>query len=203
MISRVTTTVRKRLKRWLIIGTLLAVGWAAFVCIRIVRFSSLDERHHADCIILLGAAVHSGRPSPVFEQRIRHAVQLFHGGVAPRIIFTGGVGKGSSVAESEVGKDFAVSLGIPVASIFTEKVSHTTFQNLSEAQRIMNQRQWESAILVSDPYHMFRATRMAQHLGIRSQSSPTTTSVYRSFNIRFTFLLRELYFVHHFQLFRI
>jgi uncharacterized SAM-binding protein YcdF (DUF218 family) len=62
----------------------------------------------------------------------------------------------------------------------------------------MRQHGIESAVVVSDPLHMKRAMMMADDLGIVAASSPTPTSRYRSLKTKLRFLLRELYFIHHY-----
>ena len=74
--------------------------------------------------------------------------------------------------------------------------SHTTVQNLAEAQAIMQAQGLKTAILVSDPLHLRRAMWMARDLGIDAVSSPTPTSRYRSWSARLRFLRRELHYWH-------
>jgi uncharacterized SAM-binding protein YcdF (DUF218 family) len=56
----------------------------------------------------------------------------------------------------------------------------------------------KSAIIVSDPLHMKRAMMMAEDLGIEAASSPTPTTRYRSLQTKLGFLIREIYFFHHY-----
>ena len=56
----------------------------------------------------------------------------------------------------------------------------------------------KSAIIVSDPLHMKRAVMMAGGLGINAVSSPTPTTRYRSLWTQLGFLIREIYFFHHY-----
>jgi uncharacterized SAM-binding protein YcdF (DUF218 family) len=138
-------------------------------------------------------------PSPVFEERIRHGVALYHAGFASKILFTGGYGAGKKHSESQVGTVFAEQLGIPCADILSEEESHTTKQNLSHAMILMQQHGLKTAIIVSDPLHMKRTMMIANHLGMDAFSSPTPTSRYRSLHSKLKFMARELYFVHHFM----
>jgi uncharacterized SAM-binding protein YcdF (DUF218 family) len=161
-------------------------------------FGATDRAAPADCIIVLGSAIEGNQPSPVFEQRIRHSIQLYKKGLAPRILFTGGIGDGERYSESAVAAAYAESQGVPKTNILMETVSRTTHQNLSEAQAIMHRNNMRSAIIVSDPLHMKRSMMMAHDLGIEAVSSPTPTSMYRSWKTQMEFLLRELYFFHHY-----
>lgn len=181
--------------RWLTAGLF---AWLLIVGVMIWNFGGEDHSKRSDCIIVLGAAVRGDKPSPVFEERIRHAVDLFQRGEAPIIIFTGGYGDGATHAESEVGASYAVAEGVSQAAILTETQSRTTRQNLTEAKRLMDSAGLESAIIVSDPLHLKRASVMAEDLGISGVTSPTPTSRYRSLSTKLGFLLREVYFYNHY-----
>ena len=85
-------------------------------------------------------------------------------------------------------------------NFFFEKISKTTKQNLLEAQKIMNQNGFKTAIIVSDPLHLFRTNQIANLLQIKAQTSPTPFSVFQSFGTQRDFLLRELFFCNYFWL---
>jgi len=72
-------------------------GYLAAITLQIRNQSNLDEARPADAIIVLGAAEYRGRPSPVLEARLNHALFLYLKGLAPRIITTGGAGGASSI----------------------------------------------------------------------------------------------------------
>lgn len=198
--------VKKTVRRWwwLWVAVLGPLLWLGFLAGSIHRFGMRDqaEAQAADCIIVLGAAVAEAeaKPSPVFEERIRHGIHLYQAGLAPVILFTGGVGQGKRYAESEVAAAYAVAAGVPAAAILQENRSRTTWENFAEAHRLMQARGLRSAIVVSDPYHLKRACWMAKDMGIRPYASPTPTTRYRSLRSKVPFLLRELYFWHHYGL---
>ena len=177
---------------------LLPLAWLAALGTAIWIYGAADRAVTSDCAIVLGAAAYGTQPSPVFEERIRHAIDLYRTGLVAKIIFTGGYGTGADHAESEVGAAYAERAGIPAADVFVELRSRTTQQNLAEAKILMAAHGWRTAILVSDPLHMRRAMWMAADLGISAVSSPTPTSRYRSFKTKFKFLRHELYFWHHY-----
>ena len=172
--------------------------WLLLLGSAIWRFGSVEQARQSNCIIVLGAAARNGIPSPIFEERIRHGVEVYNRGLAGTLIFTGGFGEGSKSSESVVGRDWALAEGVPASAILIEERSHTTHQNLSEATRLMKARGLQSAIIVSDPLHMKRSIRMARDLGIDAVSSPTPSSAYHSLGPKLGFLFRELYFYHHY-----
>ncbi|MGD9780637.1 MAG: YdcF family protein [Kiritimatiellia bacterium] len=180
-------------------GLLLAIfAWLATLGTAIGLYGASDRAVESDCAIVLGAAAYGNRPSPVFEERIRHGIALYRTGLVSKIIFTGGYGTGAPRAESEVAAAYAVREGVPEADILVELRSRTTQQNLAEAKILMESNGLRTAILVSDPLHMRRAIWMAKDLDIPAVSSPTPTTRYRSFNTQFRFLRRELYYWHHY-----
>jgi uncharacterized SAM-binding protein YcdF (DUF218 family) len=192
--------MRKRIKR-IVLGLIIAATiWCFIVATSIWRYGNRDDAVKADCIIVLGAAVEGENPSPVFAERIRHGIDLYKTDYAPKMIFTGGYSEWQKYSESGIAAFVATQRGVPSNDIFTEEKSRTTQQNIAEAVALMKTHNLKSAIIVSDPLHMKRAMMMADDHGIAAVSSPTPTTRYRSLRTKFGFLVRELYFVHHYVL---
>ncbi|MBB5878566.1 uncharacterized SAM-binding protein YcdF (DUF218 family) [Xanthomonas sp. F4] len=182
--------------RWLLRLAALLGLWLLGVAIYIVWVGDRDQAAPADAIIVLGAAAYDAKPSPVFEERIRHGLDLYQRGYAPTLIFTGGFGNGARFAESQVARRYALRHDVPADAILIETVSRTTRQNLIEARRLMREHGLHRVIVVSDPLHMARALRLCEELQIDALASSTPSSRFRSFQTRWRFLLQELYFFH-------
>lgn len=187
-----------RFKATLSASLVITGAWLAFVAHSIWQYGKTDQAKASDCIIVLGTAIEGDRPSLVFEQRLRHGVHLYQQNLAKRIIFTGGFGQQQTHSESQVAANYALQQGIPPSAILIEETSRTTQQNLAQARALMEKHQLRSAIIVSDPLHMKRSVMMAKDLRIYAVSSPTPTSMYRTWKTQSGFLLRELYFFHHY-----
>ena len=179
------------------------LAWLVGVGGLVVGFGpSLHFERPTEAIVVLGAGVEIDRPSPVFEARLRHAVELYQAGSAPLLVFTGGTGNGDQLSEAEVGRQFALAAGVPPDAIRVDTRSRTTFQNLEEAKRILDAEGIPRSIrIVSDPDHLLRATWMAHRLGFGVFHEATPYSRYRSWRTRLPFVAREVYFLHHFALF--
>jgi uncharacterized SAM-binding protein YcdF (DUF218 family) len=169
----------------------------------IYTYGNQNQHRQADAAIVLGAAVWGDKPSPVFRERINHAINLYKNGDVRTIIFTGGVGESNEPAESIVGKHYAIAHGVNKADILTETESRTTQQNLKNAQKVALSHQLTNFLIVSDPIHMKRSVSMARDLGMDAYSSPTPTTRYQSLNSKLEFLLRETYFYFVYLLFKI
>lgn len=85
-------------------------------------------------------------------------------------------------------------------NFFFETKSKTTKENLSEAKQIMKENKLETAIIVSDPLHLFRTNQIANLLQMKVQTSPTPYSRYQSWQSKSGFLFRELFFCQVFWL---
>ena len=176
---------------------LVVLFWLVGVAAYITWVGQRDDARPADAIIVLGAAAYDAKPSPVFEERIRHGIDLYRRGLAPKLIFTGGYGGvGARFSESQVARRYALRQGVPDKAILIESLSRNTHDNLRQASLLMQQHQLHDVIVVSDPLHMARALRISQELGIRAVGSPTPTSRFRTFATRWRFLLQEVYFFH-------
>jgi uncharacterized SAM-binding protein YcdF (DUF218 family) len=176
---------------------LLVLVWLAGVAAYIIWTGQRDDAGPADAIIVLGAAAYDAKPSPVFEERIRHGIDLYQRGLAPKLIFTGGYGgAGARFSESQVARRYALRQGVPDDAILIESISRNTHENLRQASTLMQDHDLHSAIIVSDPLHMARALRLSGELGIRAKGSPTPTTRFRSFATRWRFLMAEVYFFH-------
>ena len=176
-----------------ILSVLIAVCLIA-VAFDIVNYGKRDEKAPSDVAIVLGAATTNGEVSPVYRERINHAIWLYENGYVDYLILTGGFGDGNSVSDSAAAKNYAISRGIPENVIFIEESSTITEENLEQAKIIMDNNSFNTAILVSDPLHMKRAMRMADDYGIDALTSPTPTSMYRTPKTKLPFLLREEFF---------
>jgi len=173
-------------RRWLlllilvVVVVLLCLGITA---IQIVRSASLQENHPADAIVVFGAAEYSGRPSPVLKARLDHALDLFHRGLAPVVITTGGAASDPVYSEGGVGKDYLMRHGVPERSLIAETQGRDTSESAVRVATIMRANGLHSCIAVSDAYHVFRIRKLLEHEGVgpvytapRADSRPHTVS---------------------------
>jgi uncharacterized SAM-binding protein YcdF (DUF218 family) len=188
-----------RIRRWLRgvgILTLVVALWLGVVAGWIVAFGESDHARPSDCAIVLGAAAYGSKPSPVFAERINHAVALYQSGTVKHLLFTGGSVIEADQSESAVARNHAIAAGVPEAAILTESQSRTTAQNLVQAKGVMDHHGLKTAVIVSDPLHLKRAASMAAGLGINAVTSPTPTSRYRTWKVKAGFLVREVFYLH-------
>jgi uncharacterized SAM-binding protein YcdF (DUF218 family) len=186
----------------ILLGLCLAIALYVIVqAVSIHNFGFGDDEAHADVAIVLGAAAYHKKPSPVFRERINHAINLYKDGRVERIMLTGGYGHGAAFAEAEVARIYCLDQGLPESALLMETKSTTTWENLREAKPILDDNGWESALIVSDPWHLKRAVAMARRLDIEARPAGTPTTRFQSFRTRAGFLLKEFWYYHQFLLF--
>jgi uncharacterized SAM-binding protein YcdF (DUF218 family) len=175
-------------------GLLLSAAllWLLSVAVVIIA-GAWPTIRQADAIVVLGAAQYNGRPSPVLQARLDHALDLYDRGLATRLIFTGGTGVGDTVSEAEVSRRYALSHGVPASAIMTERDGLSSAQSVRAAAALMQSAGLESALIVSDSYHMMRLELLARRSHIVPYRAPAANAPIDAASRarRWEYLLRE------------
>ena len=156
----------------LLIGAALGAVSIFSIAGEIRRQSTVDEARPADVIVVLGAAEYRGRPSPVLEARLNHALFLYLQRMAPRILTTGGRGGDPVFTEAEVGRAYLSKRGVPSEAILVESEGESTVHSIAAAAEIMRRMNLTSCIVVSDGYHIYRVKKMLESGGMSVYGSP-------------------------------
>jgi uncharacterized SAM-binding protein YcdF (DUF218 family) len=168
---------RRPVRRFLITVGALVLAYFGLTTVLVTTAMARDDRPRSDAIVVLGAAQYEGRPSPIYQARLEHALELYRDGVAPLLIFTGGRGvEGERWTEGAAGRRWAEEHGVPSGQILVEESSKTTYQNLDGVAEMLRPKGLRDVVLVSDPFHMFRALAQAREVGLVPHPSPTRSS---------------------------
>ncbi|MGZ3330638.1 MAG: YdcF family protein [Gemmatimonadaceae bacterium] len=157
------------------IVVVMFVLWASSATAVLV-WSSRDEAQPAQVIVVLGAAQYAGKPSPVLRARLDHALDLWDRHLASLLILTGGTGAGDTTSEAAVGRNYARKHGVPDSAILVENEGRTTSESMRAVAGMLEVRGLQTALLVSDPFHMLRLRILARRFGFTPYTSPTQTS---------------------------
>lgn len=164
---------RRWLWRGLALAVVLLVGYVVLTFAQVVWTSRRDGARHADAIVVLGAAQYNCRPSPVLEQRLDHALDLYHQDLARRVVVTGGKQAGDRCTEASTSADYLMRHGVPDSHILRENKGQNTWESLGAAARILRDRDLRRAVLVTSGYHALRAREIAGELGLDASVSPS------------------------------
>jgi uncharacterized SAM-binding protein YcdF (DUF218 family) len=171
--ARHVVAIIRRLLTIAVVLTFLA--WLMSVS-AVLIWSSRDEARPAQAIVVLGAAQYAGKPSPVLRARLDHALDLWNRKLASLLILTGGTGTGDTTSEAAVGRTYVRKHGVPDSAILVENEGRTTSESMRAVAGMLEVRGLQSALLVSDPFHMLRLRILARRFGFTPYTSPTQTS---------------------------
>lgn len=170
---------------------LCAIIGAAFVfaasSLAVIRGKTAYKPEKADVIIIPGAK--TGSLSLYY--RCDRALELYEQGFAQHIIATGAKGDDEWRTEARDAVEYLVERGVPREAIALDEHSCTTEQNLQNARDIMQARKWDSAIIATSDFHVYRCMQLARKLGIDASGAPSR--VYEPFAKDYT--MREVWIV--------
>lgn len=128
----------------------------------------------ADAILVLGAGIWIDKPSPMLEDRLLEAINLYEQNVAPKIIMSGDHAR---VEYDEVNsmKSFAIEKGIPSEAIFMDHAGFSSYESIYRAKEIFGVKK---IIIVTQKYHLYRALYIANQLGIEAYGVPSNPRNY-------------------------
>jgi uncharacterized SAM-binding protein YcdF (DUF218 family) len=166
----------KVIRRILTVVVVLSFSLWLISAAAVLIWSSRDEARPAQAIVVLGAAQYAGRPSPVLRARLDHALELWNRHLASLLILTGGTGEGDTTSEAAVGRTYVRRHGVPDTAIVEENAGRTTSESMRAVAGMLEVRGLQTALLVSDPFHMLRLRILARRFGFTPYTSPTKTS---------------------------
>jgi len=117
-----------------------------------------DTPRKADVIVAFGGGVgETGKPGTSTIERARYAAELYNQGYADKIIFSSGYFY-AHYNDAENMRLLALSMGVADRDIILEEAAGSTYENAIFSSEILNKNGWASALLVSSPYNMRRAS---------------------------------------------
>jgi len=118
-----------------------------------------------DCILVLGCQVKSdGVPSHMLEDRLRRGVELYHAGVAPKLLMSGDHGQ-TDYDEVNTMKQYAIDAGVPSEDIFMDHAGFSTYESMYRAKEVFCA---SKILIVTQEYHLYRAIYVARALGLEA-----------------------------------
>jgi SanA protein len=187
---------RARKMFWVILLLGLAVLAAAWSMNQWVRYRaqpyivSAEGVEHAQAAIVLGALVYNktGRLSPVLQDRVDTAIQLYKAGKVDRLLMSGDHGD-PFYDEVNSMRAYAAQKGVPDEHIFTDHAGFNTYDTMARARRVFLV---DNAVVVTNGFHLHRSVFLARQAGIRAQGVAADQHELfdASFNDRREFLAR-------------
>lgn len=140
-------------------------------------------------VIVLGCKVKENKPSLMLKHRLDAAVKYLKKNPESKCVVSGGQGSNETETEASVMKNYLINSGISAEKIYEEDKSKNTLQNIQNSKEIIEKENLnETAVIISDGFHQFRAYLIANKLGIKSYG----ISGYTSFWLVPTYCAREI-----------
>ncbi len=167
------------------IACAVAIAMTLYVSLTFVTVLSVghtDAGNTADAVVVLGAAQYDGRPSPLLESRLQHALDLFNEKRVMFIAVTGGKRPGDRFTEAAASQRWLTNRGVPESLIIREDTGRTTWESLYNLARVLSSRDIWMVLVSTDRWHMQRSVLTLREFGVHAEPSATSTSPLQGFS---------------------
>ncbi len=157
---------------WRVIRTLILLGLLVLFLPRIItsiyavfRTFSVENVSPERVAIVFGAGLRrDGSPTVVLRDRVETATQLYFDGKVEKLLMSGD-NRYENYNEPEAMRQHALSLGVPDEAIVLDYAGRRTYDTCYRARAIFGV---ESAILVTQDFHLPRALFTCNALGVKA-----------------------------------
>jgi SanA protein len=170
-----------RLMFWLIIAALIIFGLPRLLTeiLSIGKINSIESVKTSKVAIVFGAGLQrDGSPSPVLQDRVEAAVQLYKTGKVEKLLMSG---DNRFIDYNEPGamQAYAIKLGVPQKDIVLDYAGRRTYDTCYRALHIFGVKE---AILVTQRYHLPRALFTCNGIGLKAVGVTANLRDYRKFS---------------------
>ena len=153
------------------------------------RIATVEQIEPRRVVIVFGAGLwRDGSPTPVLRDRVATAAELYFAGKAEKLLMSGD-NRYEDYNEPGAMKEYALSLGVPEEAIVLDYAGRRTYDTCYRARDIF---QVESAILVTQQFHLDRALYICNQLGVPATGVPADRRTYRRESLNY-WRARELF----------
>lgn len=160
----------------------------------LARLADAPPRHADAALVLGNRAYKDGRPNPCLTGRVDAGIALAQAGAVRQLVFSGGVDREDGRIEAEVMARHARGAGY-AGSVLQEAGSQSTRENLALSRAVLQAAGIHSVVIVTEPYHLWRAERLARASGFDRQFdvqfAAAPSSCWQTWGMAFKGALRE------------
>ena len=128
-----------------------------------------------ECILVLGASVlPDGSPSDMLRDRLDVGIALYRAGAAPKLLLSGDNGQ-EEYNEVEAMLEYTLAAGVPEEDIFLDHAGFSTYESVYRAKAIF---QVDSALVVTQRYHLYRSLYGCRAMGIEALGAGADQQTY-------------------------
>ena len=148
-----------------LLGGVAVVGINAYMISYVSDYILTEEdlkNENFDCIMVLGAGLWDGEPSPMLQERLDFGLKAYETGCSEKLLMSGDHGR-EEYDEVNKMKDVAIENDVLADNIFMDHAGFSTYESMYRARDIF---QVEKMVIVTQTYHLYRAVYDARKLGI-------------------------------------
>jgi len=168
-------------QRWLrvIFSVFIWLGIALILVLETLMLMAAyaEPKEEADVVIVLGCGIFpDGRLTLSLKNRLDVAYDYLIDHPDVHCIVSGGQGGNEPIPEGQAMQDYLISRGIGAERLFCEAKSTSTEENLTYSLDIIRSKGFgHYAAIVTSDYHIFRASLLAERLGLEAFGIPSPT----------------------------
>ena len=161
--------------------------WVPTILTRALEWQYLPPEVYpqAEVIVVLGGSTASAiYPRQIVEissagDRILYAAHLYHQGVAPHLLLTGGYIPWMDEREAPANDMAAIlkMLGVPEEALWYETESRNTYENAVNSRQLLAEKGIDRIILVTSALHMPRSVALFERQGFEVIPAPADYNV--------------------------
>lgn len=141
-------------------------------------------------VVVLGCKVVGTQPSMMLGERLDAAYKYLNDNPDAVCILSGGQGADEEMSEARCMYNYLADKGISGDRLIIEEKSASTRENLKFSGDIIKEHNLnEEIILITNEFHLYRAGKVADSLGLSHKSVPAYTNIW----LFPTYYVRELY----------
>ena len=165
---------------FLLVVSAIYIGWAYK---KMADAARQNPEAGIPYMIVLGAAVWGESMSWTLQNRMETALVYLRANPQTKVIVSGGQGPGEDVTEASVMKKFLLENGIDPSRVLLEDQSTSTAENIRFSKKLLSGNR---AVLVTNDFHAYRATWLAEREGIKADVliAPTPPVVHKQLWLR-------------------
>lgn len=155
----------KKLLKLIVVFVLIIVLINLYIIISVKNKIVEDiEDNDYDCILVLGAGIRGKNPSPMLEDRLITAIELYNKGLAPKILVSGDH-ENNDYDEVNVMKNYLIENGIPSEDVFMDHAGLSTYDSVYRTKKIFKAGK---VVIVTQRYHLYRSLYISKRIGLNS-----------------------------------
>ena len=158
---------------------LLGIVLLAYVLVNTIRMVvAIIKKAAPPCtLVVLGCKVYGTKASLMLEERLLAALTFMEKHPEVSCVVSGGKGDDEDISEAECMYQYLVDAGISEERIYLEANSKNTGENIIFSMDIIRREKLcPKLALVSNEFHIYRATKIAAHLGFDAKGIAARTA---------------------------